>query len=1082
MIRNYFSDGFFKSTSGTKFSYGKDIYENDLIENLEYKILGNNKITISSNVISENLYNTYNVYINLELDDFTVNSISCTCDDFEKNELKKKNYACKHISAAFLKFLDYADKDKFLSKIIEDRKIIDNILDNNKEIDNPLSLLLNEDTRKDVFIDIYLNKNSWSNKITAEFKIGIKSLSSRKKYVIKDINNFLINIYNNIPISFSKDFEFSNKDYKFSSESNKIFSFIETIKELEIYSTGFKRSQDKLINKKEIIIPNGLLKSFLLSIKGNKVYLNSGFYSREVETEILECDIPLPIQLNEEENSIDLIFPRGLPIDLDGKCNVLLYDTVIYIPSTYQSEKLLPYIKTFKNMDSFKFKLKDKDKIFRKLIPSIKNMTDSLMLNDKISNQIIIAKPKFKFYFHRDDYIRLTIKVCYKEYEFNILNDYREKFIYRDTILENRVITLAKNLLFQPIEDKTFVFIGSEDKAFEFFKNNIDSLRPIGEIFYSDSFKGNITLDSNSFNIEISRGREEYFEFKYSVSNIDEEEFYNILRSFKDNKKYYKLNSGDYLDLEEIKLKEFLTLLNSLKTSKIDNKLEFNKNKSLYITEKLKEITNDYTGKEYLESIRDNTLNLDYDLNLNNINAKLRDYQLYGVKWMNQLNSLGFGGILGDEMGLGKTLQSIAFISSQKNKKTLIVSPTSLIYNWRDEFLKFSPNTKVKINIGTKKNRKITLDNISNIDVIITTYNLLRNDIDLYEKLDFDFMFIDEAQYIKNSDSKNSKACKRISSNSKFALTGTPIENNLMELWSIFDFIMPGYLWDKNTFNSKYNRNLSEDPILIKDLRLLIDPFILRRFKRDVLKELPDKIEKIIKVDMTKEQKKVYSSYNKYIKELINKKEIAEEFKQDSIEILSYITKLRQIAIDPSLVINDFEGESGKLIALKEILEDTISNGHKVLVFSQFTSALKKIKSTLNANDISTYYIDGSISSKKRLELVNKFNEDETNVFLISLKAGGTGLNLTSADIVIHFDPWWNPAAENQATDRAHRIGQKNIVEVIKLVSEGTVEEKILSLQERKKDLINNLIDENSLSNNLLINLKRDDILKLLKK
>ena len=430
-------------------------------------------------------------------------------------------------------------------------------------------------------------------------------------------------------------------------------------------------------------------------------------------------------------------------------------------------------------------------------------------------------------------------------------------------------------------------------------------------------------------------------------------------------------------------------------------------------------------------------------------------------------------------MGLGKTVQAISFILSNRGKKTIIITPTSLIYNWRDEFLKFAPSLKIAIVNETKKKRLDIIENYKNYDVILTTYNLFRIDSDNYKDTEFDYCFLDEAQYIKNPSSKNSKVCKCINAKSRFALTGTPLENNLMELWSIFDFIMPGFLNNQEKFNARYNRCLDEDEVIIKELKSLISPFILRRLKKDVLNELPEKIEKIIKVDMTKEQKKVYASYTKYVKDIIERKVHNDEFNSSKIEILSYITKLRQISLDPSIVMDEYNGESGKLIALSEIITDMIDRGRKILVFSQFTSVLSKIKRVLDGNSLSYYYLDGSVKSSKRQELVNKFNTDNTNVFLISLKAGGTGLNLTSADVVIHFDPWWNPAVEEQATDRAHRIGQKNVVEVIKLISEGTVEEKILNLQDRKKELIDNLIGGDSLNNSLFSNLSKENILKL---
>ncbi|MDU2681538.1 MAG: DEAD/DEAH box helicase, partial [Clostridium sp.] len=507
----------------------------------------------------------------------------------------------------------------------------------------------------------------------------------------------------------------------------------------------------------------------------------------------------------------------------------------------------------------------------------------------------------------------------------------------------------------------------------------------------------------------------------------------------------------------------------------------FSKNKALYIDSFIKENNIRYIkGKKELSQIQKkikdvNKLTFKEPLKLI---AELRPYQKEGYNWLKTMDYLGFGGILGDEMGLGKTIQAITFILSSLPSKTLIVAPTSLIYNWSSEIEKFAPSIKYTVVNGSKDERIKILDNIEKYDVIITTYNLIKRDLDEYEKLQFDYCFIDEAQYIKNSHSQNSLSVKKIKSYRKFALTGTPVENSLMELWSIFDFIMPGYLFDEKRFSVRYHKKLNESEEILEELNKLIKPFILRRYKKDVIKELPQKIEKKLIVSMSEEQEKVYTIYADHAKSLIEKKVKDDDLKTSKIEILSYITKLRQLCLDPSVLINDYVGTSGKVDALIEILQQGIEEGHKILVFSQFTSVLKNIASKLRSEHILFSYLDGSIPSEKRLELVNEFNEGINSVFLISLKAGGTGLNLTSADIVIHFDPWWNPAVEDQATDRAHRFGQTNIVEVIKLIARNSIEEKIIDLQDEKRKLIEKIIDnENDISS--INTLSEEDILSL---
>ena len=355
----------------------------------------------------------------------------------------------------------------------------------------------------------------------------------------------------------------------------------------------------------------------------------------------------------------------------------------------------------------------------------------------------------------------------------------------------------------------------------------------------------------------------------------------------------------------------------------------------------------------------------------------------------------------------------------------------------------------------------------------------MKIDFKNYKDIQFDYCIIDEAQNIKNSHSQNAITVKKIKASKRFALTGTPIENSLMELWSIFDFVMPGYLYDEKRFSVRYHKKLKEEPVVIEELNRLIKPFILRRKKKDVIKELPDKIEKTLMVSLEDKQKRIYGTYAKHALNLIKKKVQDDEFKNSKIEILSYITKLRQLCLDPSVVMANYTGGSSKIDALSELLNESIQQGHRILVFSQFTSVLKNIGERISLEGINYSYLDGSVPSRKRMEMVQNFNAGENHVFLISLKAGGTGLNLTSADIVVHFDPWWNPAVEEQATDRAHRIGQVNVVEVIKIVARGTIEEKIISLQKEKKKLIDSLLGDELSGAEGLASLSEDEIVKL---
>ena len=567
-----------------------------------------------------------------------------------------------------------------------------------------------------------------------------------------------------------------------------------------------------------------------------------------------------------------------------------------------------------------------------------------------------------------------------------------------------------------------------------------------------------------------------YLEFNFKIENVDKSEYKKIIEAFKNKKRFYKLGNGNFINLEEYETKETFKLMESLGFTTNYDKIKIHFSKALYLDNLLREKKLPYiNGKENIDKIIkkfEDIKNKKFDISPK-LNATLRDYQRDSLNWFETLDYLGFGGILADEMGLGKTIQTISFLLKRENKKTLIVTPTSLIHNWKSEFEKFAPSLKVGIIHGLKKDRLNLIKNINDYDVMITTYGSLRNDLDEYEKLQFDYCIIDEAQNIKNPMASVTDAVKSINAKNKFALSGTPIENNLVELWSIFDFIMPGYLYNLSKFNAVFIKDESQ----LENLKRMIQPFILRRTKKEVIKELPPKIEKKYIVEMGKAQKNTYGIYVENIKEKLKENENI----KNKITVLSYLTKLRQLCLDPNVVIEDYKGKSAKIETCLEIVKERIEENNKILVFSQFTSVLKNLGKKLSKKGISYYYLDGSTKAMDRTNLVNDFNNnDEVKVFLISLKAGGTGLNLTSANTVVHLDPWWNSSVENQASDRAHRIGQKQVVEVIKLIAKGTIEEKIIELQERKKDLIDNMINENLSNANMLSSISEEEIIYLL--
>ena len=583
---------------------------------------------------------------------------------------------------------------------------------------------------------------------------------------------------------------------------------------------------------------------------------------------------------------------------------------------------------------------------------------------------------------------------------------------------------------------------------------------------YSDE---NITITPN-ITLDISQSRNGYMSMKLNIEGVDSNEYRELFSSYKNNNRLYRMKNGAYLDLKDNDLEQAFKLIDILNIYNDFDNMKIPNNKAIYLEKLIEDEDLSFVnGSKYISNVIkkfDKVKSKNYEIP-KDLNATLRDYQVSGFEFFKTLSDYQFGGILADEMGLGKTIQTIAFLLSNKDKKSIVITPTALIYNWKNELEKFAPTLKVGLLHAAKSEREKILDNIDNYDVILTTYTTYKNDIDKYKNINFDYCIIDEAQNIKNPDAIITKAIKNVNAKVKFALTGTPIENNLMELWSIFDFIMPGYLYNKSKFKSIFVNN---DKNII-ELKNLIKPFILRRTKKEVITELPDKIEQKIIIDLEKEHKRAYKGYVNLITRKIK------ENNQDNITVFSYLTKLRQLCLSPELMVKNYQGKNSKLDVLINIIND--SSDEKILVFSQFTKVLEVIGKRLNEENISYSYLDGKTSAKDRVKLVEEFNTNNNKVFLISLKAGGTGLNLTSANIVVHFDPWWNPAVEDQASDRAHRIGQKNVVNVIKLIAKGTAEERVINLQETKKELIEDVINGNLDNSSTLKNLSKDDIIDL---
>ncbi|MBQ1240559.1 MAG: DEAD/DEAH box helicase, partial [Lachnospiraceae bacterium] len=639
-------------------------------------------------------------------------------------------------------------------------------------------------------------------------------------------------------------------------------------------------------------------------------------------------------------------------------------------------------------------------------------------------------------------------------------------------------------------ETKNMVIRGDDEAVYQLVSGGMSRFMELGEVFISESFKKIRVLPPTNVAVRV-RATEGWLELDVDTGGIPKEELFAILAEYQAKKKFYRMKNGDFLTLDDDGLLTMSKLAQSLGVEKEFAAAETMKvpmYRAMYLDAALKEdrsvsFYRDQLFKAVVRGMKD-VEDSAYEIPEHLVSV-LRSYQKVGYRWLKSLDAYGFGGILADEMGLGKTIQIIALLLDEKKRSggvSLIVCPASLVYNWENEIHTFAPELTVQTMAGNQAEREEMLkrlqnENFAGVDVIITSYDLLKRDLGYYLEHPFRFQIIDEAQYIKNAVTQAAKAVKAIQAKTKFALTGTPIENHLGELWSIFDYLMPGFLFTSQKFKKMFETPIVRDgdQYALSMLRKMTGPFLMRRLKKDVLKELPEKLETVLYSGMEGEQKTLYQANAALLREQILSG--GGDFGKDRMQILAELMKLRQICCDPSLCFAKYKGGSAKLETCMELLENGTEAGHKILLFSQFTSMLDIIAKRLDKEKIPYYMLTGSTSKKERMQMVTSFQKDDVKVFLISLKAGGTGLNLTAADIVIHYDPWWNVAAQNQATDRAHRIGQENQVTVFKLITKHTVEENILKLQEMKKDLADTVVTEGT---GAFSGISKEDLLAML--
>lgn len=919
-------------------------------------------------------------------------------------------------------------------------------------------------------VNIEVTLESYQFNTSLSLRMGIDKL-----YVVKSIKKFFDDIDEGMVVEFGKGFSFDPSVNTFKEEDMKLIKFLREIYEIDRINTENSYYRvDSVISGKYVRLTPSNLEKFIEIMKDshfNLVLDGKTYY----DVDVVFDDLPISIKLekgNKDKNIRLTVEGIEKVKALDSRGNFFVYDGKIYKVSDKQRFALAPFYNMYitNNTNSVVFTEKDKQKFAEVILPNI-DKAGSVVIDDDVKSEFYSEPLVTKIYLDKEgERITADINFTYGEYNINLYDDTKTKIkhdciLIRDEAAEKRILDIFEKCEFK-VKDKS-VYLDDEDSIFNFVSNYLPVLQKYADVYYSESFK-RMKFYKRSYSSSIRIQDDDLLEFSFSIDDIDRNLIPKIFDSIKMKKKFFKLPDGSFLPIDD-ELVKIANFIDSLDLSSKDLKKEIikiPKYKALYIEEKLEsdrlKIAKDEKLDSLVKAIK-NPMETEFEVP-KKLNGVLRKYQEVGFKWLKTLSSYGFGGILADDMGLGKTIQTIAFLLDEREKHkepAIVICPTTLIYNWESEIQRFAPSLKTLVISGSKSERENLIKSIEESDVVITSYPLIRRDIESYENIEFSYCILDEAQHIKNPKSQNAESVKRIKAKGYFALTGTPIENSLTELWSIFDFLMPGYLLSHRKFVEKYEKPIVryKNEEALNDLSKHIRPFILRRLKKDVLKELPNKIETTSFAELTKEQKELYMAYLENAKTEIEEEIRNKGFERSQIKIITALTRLRQICCHPSMFVENYKGTSGKMELLMELIQELKESGHRALIFSQFTTALKLIEDNLKREKISYLYLDGDTKTKERGELVKAFNEGDSDVFLISLKAGGTGLNLVGADTVIHFDPWWNPAIEDQATDRAHRIGQVNTVQVIKLITQGTIEEKIVKLQERKKEMINSVIN-----------------------
>lgn len=1032
-------------------------------------------IFINATIKDGKQYNEINMSI--DKDDVVVRAHLCNCKQHQQMG------SCIHCCAVLLRVKQ--DQDMLVAHVEADAETI---------VKDPYAInVMNTYEEEIVYSSLAMNlKQSIHLEPVLELrKQGVMALTlkvgNEKRYIVKDLRNFLDDIKQNTKRSYGKDLEFLHNLYSFDEESQVLINFMIRHEYDILFFEHTERLKTCPQARNMCFTPDALDEFFdlysgqdVMHRMKEKTLINMRFTDGNPEISLLVK--------HHEDDSYEII---STPLEyrvLEGRTHIyVLMEHMLYRCTPAYSKACLPLLTTFvQKKSSLLLSSELMGNFYNSVIMNIKQHLP--ITGDDISQfaplplecRVYIDMPKVNV-------IEAKLMYAYGLQEYNAFSStsLSSARSFHEEIATRLVFTKYMKRI-DAIEGIAYIE-HSQDAIYEFLDKGIEELSKTCELYASERFKKLQIKESVAISMGV-RIESDLLELNFDTQDFPVDELSQVLEAYRLHKRYYRMRNGSFVNIEDSALQELSSILDGIHVSEKEissGRVKVAKYRSLYIDNNLKDtsmikVDRDTSFKDIVRGVR-NVADSDYQIP-SSLKSTLRNYQKVGFRWLKTMADYGFGGILADDMGIGKTLQVITLLEDEKqrNKNTLslVICPSSLILNWESEIEKFSKTLSCILVNGSSEERKRQISDCQDYDIVVTSYDYIKRDIAYYEDINFHYEIIDEAQYIKNHATKNAQAVKKINAIHRFALTGTPIENSLAELWSIFDYLMPGYLYSYRYFKSVFEMPIvkEQDVNALRELKRMVEPFILRRIKKDVLKELPEKVEHTMLVEMDEESRKLYMANLAIIRDDLQSNFKKKGFEHSKIMILSMLTRLRQLCCDPRLIYDNYHGVGSKVDACVEYLESCISSNKKVLLFSQFTSLLSLIEDELKKRGVPYYLLKGSTPKVLRQQYVNAFNQDTTPVFLISLKAGGTGLNLTSAEVVIHFDPWWNVSAQNQATDRAYRIGQHNNVQVIKLIAKDTIEEKIMHLQTLKQDLSDSIIHENE---GVITQMNKEEIMHL---